>query len=108
MSGGFRADERQAFMDNISTPPQDMSVFYITDSSHEDYYWFASQLDAYEIAVVVDKPTINGYSGHFPAGWGFSDPNDENYEAYVDYWISLHGLTNVYAYDKALNVWIKR
>ena len=56
----------------------------------------------------MDKPTINGYSGHFPAGWGFSDPNDENYEAYVDYWISLHGLTNVYAYDKALNVWIKR
>ncbi len=108
MSGGFRADERQAFMDNISTPPQDMSVFYITDSSHEDYYWFASQLDAYEIAVVVDKPTINGYSGHFPAGWGFSDPNDENYEAYVDYWISQRGLTNVYAYDKALNIWIKR
>ncbi len=105
LSNGFLHQDRVDFMNGIAQSPDEMQSFYLVDSSHSDYPWFASQLDAWEIATVVNKPTLNGYSGHFPAGWGLSDLNADYYEPYAEMWISDHGLTGVYVYDKADNTW---
>ncbi len=101
----FNHSDRVLFLESIANAPEEMQSFYITDSTYSDYPWFASQLDAWEIATVVNKPTLNGYSGHFPNGWGLADPNADYYETYVEMWISENGLQKVFEYDKATNSW---
>ena len=107
VSASFNYEERKDFMAGIAPAPEDMECFYMIDTgaSPEPYYY---QLDAYEIALQVGKPSINGYSGHFPQGWGLDNPVAEYYEPYAQYWIENNGLQNVYTYDLATGAWAKR
>ena len=102
----FERTDRTAFMDAVAQPPADITAFFITDSAMSGKPEFAYQLDAYEIASKYDLKTLNGYSGHFPAGWGVWSVCGENYYAYAADWISSHGMTaGIYAYDEATNIW---
>ena len=103
----FNYLDREAFIDSVPSAPEDMESFYVTNVAYEGEPWFASNIDAWEVAIKVGKPTLNGYSGHFPQGWGLSDPLMENYEPYTQYWIENHGLQKVYAYDLASKNWVK-
>ena len=104
----FNYKEREAFMDSIPPAPDDMESFYVTNVSYEGQPWFASNIDAWEIAIKAGKPTLNGYSGHFPAEWGLSDTLMEQYEPFTQHWIDLKGLQNVYTYNLATKSWNKR
>ena len=104
----FTHNDRVAFMEGVSEAPQDAQSFYIVDSAMagEDQYIY--QLDAWEVAEKTGIPTLNGYSGHYPAGWGVWDVCGENYEKYAAYWAQQYGLEKVYAYDRATNSWSAR
>ena len=104
----FNYHDREAFMNSITPAPEDMESFYVENVSFEGEPWFASNIDGWEVALKVGKPTINGYSGHFPQGWGLSDPLMENYHPYAQYWIEQNGLQNVYTYNLATGVWTRR
>jgi hypothetical protein len=104
----FNYHDREAFMNSITPAPEDMESFYVENVAFEGEPWFASNIDAWEVALKVGKPTLNGYSGHFPQGWGLSDPLMENYHPYAQYWIEQNGLQNVYTYNLATGVWTRR
>ncbi len=104
----FTHSDRKAFMDSISEAPQDMQSFYIVDSAKTGEDQYVYQLDAWEVAEQTGIPTLNGYSGHYPAGWGVWDICGEYYEEYAAYWAQQYGLEKVYAYDRATNSWSAR
>ncbi|MCR5119916.1 MAG: YfhO family protein [Lachnospiraceae bacterium] len=101
----FERTERTAFMDAVAEPPADMNAFFVMDSAMSGKPEYVYQLDAYEIASKYDLKTMNGYSGHFPAGWGVWSPCSEDYFGYAADWAASHGLSSVYVYDEAANAW---
>lgn len=104
---GWCAKEELAFLKDIPEPPQNIESFYIIDSKKTEDAAHIYQLDAFEIGTYYSIKTINGYSGQYPAGWdGIWDVCSDGYESMVFEWINKNGLTNVYAYDRAENIWI--
>ncbi|MBR3308204.1 MAG: hypothetical protein IKI75_13255 [Lachnospiraceae bacterium] len=108
LSTSFTHMSRQEFIDSVTQAPEEAQSFYITDSALSGDPQFVYQLDAYEVAEKTGIPTLNGYSGHFPGGWSVWDVCGADYETYAAYWAQEHGLTNVYAYDRATNSWSAR
>ncbi len=101
----YDRSDRVAFMDAVAAPPEDMTAFFITDSSMAGKPEFVYQLDAYEVASKYDLKTLNGYSGHFPGGWGIWSVCSEDYMQYAAAWIAEYGLDGIYMYDEAGNTW---
>ena len=98
-----------SFLSSVSVPPEDAEVFYIIDTANTGDAPFIYQLDAFEIATLYSLKTINGYSGKLPLEWGgIWDVGSENYEVGVSKWIERYNLSNVYAYDRATDTWIKK
>jgi hypothetical protein len=79
------------------------SFFVMPDSSRVGY---AANLDAMIIALDSGVPTLNGYSGVFPAGWNLLDTDSPNYFVEVSNWISLNNLENVCAVTDRGSKWI--
>jgi hypothetical protein len=79
------------------------SFFVMPDSTRVGY---AANLDAMIIALDTGVPTLNGYSGVFPAGWHLLDTNSPNYFVEVSNWISMNGLENVCAITDRGSKWI--
>ena len=95
------------FLTTMAEPPDDAESFYIVNSSGKCGNLDALQIDAYEIASWFSLKTVNGYSGNFPADWGLWNPCGKNYQKNIAGWIERYGLTNVYAYDRSQNIWIR-
>lgn len=96
-----------AFIENIAKKPEDAKSFYIIDSAKTGDPGYIYQLDAFEIANHLNLKTINGYSGQSPEDWdGIWDVCSSEYESAVFDWVDKNQLENVYAYDRAENVWI--
>jgi hypothetical protein len=107
VSHGWNYPEEEKFISGVATPPKDAEVFYIIDTADSGDPADIYQMDAFEIATVYSLKTINGYSGQFPSGWGgIWDVSVDTYEQSVFEWIEEYKLSNVYAYDRAQNLWI--
>jgi hypothetical protein len=50
------------------------------------------QIDAMMVALNQFRPTINGYSGVFPRGWGFYDSKAASYEEEATRWAMKRGI----------------
>jgi hypothetical protein len=62
-------------------------------------------VDAQTIAVTLDIPTINGYSGNNPPGWSL-DPLSDSYVADVAAWLEASiGTSGVCSYDRDTGTW---
>lgn len=94
-----------AFLENVESPPESADCFYLIDSEkNEDPV--IDQVDAFAIGSYYGVKTINGYSGQFPSGWdGLWDICSSDYESNMFEWIITHGLKDVYAYDRTMNIW---
>ena len=101
----FDRNDRVAFMDSVAAPPEDMTAFFLIDTSMAGRSEFIYQLDAYEIASKYNLKTINGYSGHFPADWAVWNVCGDDYLSYAAGWVTSHGLNGIYIYDEATNTW---
>lgn len=107
VSSYWNQPDESLFISSVSKPPEDAEIFYIIDSADTKDSACIYQLDAFEIATWYSLKTINGYSGQIPSDWkGIWDVSSEYYEKSIAGWIEKYNLTNVYAYDRALNVWI--
>lgn len=96
-----------AFIESIADMPEDIKSFYIIDTAKTGDPGYIYQLDAFEIATVYGTKTINGYSGQSPSDWdGLWDVCSKKYELSAFEWVKNNRLENVYAYDRAENVWI--
>lgn len=103
----WSSDGELAVMEMISAPPEDIECFYVTDTSGEVEEGYMYQIRAFEISIMHNIPTINGYSGKTPNNWGMWDVYDPMYIANVDDWISRYGLKNVYLYNMHTNTWAR-
>lgn len=95
------------FKSYVAKPPEDVKVFYITDTEGNDPP-YGYQLDAYEIANWYGLKTLNGYSGQSPKDWKLWEVKGDDYEKNVEEWIRAYDLKDVYCYDRGKNTWKKR
>jgi hypothetical protein len=76
---------------SAEAPPTGCRTFFVVDSRARLAY-FEYQLDAMLVSQKFSVPTINGYTGFFPPGWGLLDPSQPTYGAYVSAWVRAHDL----------------
>lgn len=87
----FSKKDELAYLNALAaTLPDDCSAFYATAREDANPVTYESQIDAMMVSVMRQVPTLNGYSGQFPAGWNLWDVVDPDYEAHVRQWIDTH------------------
>jgi hypothetical protein len=86
-----RSFERKHLL-QVGQPPTLCRSFYVADEP--EFRNFEVQTDAMMVAIVRSIPTINGYSGFQPPGWGFFDTKDQNYERTAVNWAIRRQLTD--------------
>lgn len=79
----------------VPPPPAECRSFFLTVAPGRAAESWELQIDAQHIAEATDLPTLNGYSGWAPFGWGLGDPRAPGYRDAVRSWIERHGLTGV-------------
>ncbi len=93
------------YINSIPEPPEECEVFYLTEPAQRKGIPFV-QLDAYQISDHYGIPTINGYSGLNPQGWGeIWDVYGESYSSAVKRWIDSHSINNVFVYNDSTKKW---
>lgn len=106
VNGNWNKDNQISFINEVTPPPSDVQVFYITDNeSHKSLSVY--QLDAMEIAYHFSIKTINGYSGLYPKNWDLYDIFHPDYESNVSKWVKINRINDVYSYNESTNSWTK-
>ena len=93
-----------AFDESIPAPPTDARVFYMAPSSLDRV---SMQIAAFSIARRTGIPTLNGYSGTWPAEWHLLDIDRPNYEELVRSWIRHTDVPGLYRFDLDAMTWTK-
>ncbi|MCR5090941.1 MAG: YfhO family protein [Oscillospiraceae bacterium] len=105
----WNRNEAIEIINNVSKPPEECKVFYMTNVKDDSYLDGYYQLKAYEISDRFLINTINGYSGLVPHGWeDIINIDNGNYEKAVDNLVNTYGLNDVYVYDETNDQWIIR
>jgi hypothetical protein len=95
-TGRFHEVDRSQEMASIALIPAplvDCKAFLATVPLSVDRPSYAHQIDAMLIARKYGVPTINGYSGWFPAGWDFFNLDTE-YLSRAEHWARMKGVTD--------------
>lgn len=92
-------------LENITPPPEDCKVFFITDDDYGTKPSIMYHLDAMEIANHFSVKTINGYSGQFPADWKIENITTMAYENNAKEWAASNGIEKLYIYNVSANEW---
>ena len=86
--------------------PTGCQLFFVIDSATPPHSFAQSSVDALLIAQRTGIPTVNGYSGQYPAGYGLSDPTSPDYQAQVRNWVIAKEVEpNLCSYDIDLRIW---
>ncbi|MCM1480598.1 MAG: hypothetical protein NC085_12915, partial [Muribaculaceae bacterium] len=107
VSASWNSDERLEVMSQIAEIPADAECFYVIDTSGNINEEHVNQLNALEISILNNVPSLNGYSGKMPPNWNLWNIYDSAYISNADDWIKRHNLSNVYMYDIGTNIWVK-
>ena len=78
---------------SVPAVPPGCTSFFVTDSVHPNLLFYKYQTEAMMISQRIGLPTLNGYSGDDPPGWGLSFPNTPTYMEFVRQWAIGNGLT---------------
>lgn len=97
----------------VPLPSPACRAFYLTIAEDHPPLAFVSSIDAMLISQAITSrggravPTINGFSGQFPPGYGsVADPGSSTYDADVRAWIASHGLSaGMCSYDPVARRW---
>ncbi len=79
----------------VARIPRDCPYFYYFDPERPVADWSYRHLDAMAAALETGVPTLNGYSGNFPAGWNLHQMTSmprEAAQSAVKNWLSRHQL----------------
>lgn len=79
-----------ADLERATPSPAGCSVFFVTPPRTRRFDWYAVQTRAMLIGQRIGLPTINGYSGGSPPGWGMIDVYDQDYLSNAVAWLDLH------------------
>ena len=82
-----------ATLNAVPPPPSGCTSFFVTDTRPNQIPYFQFQTSAMLISQRVGVPTLNGYSGDVPTGWGLMSPDTADYLATVKAWTSANGIT---------------
>ena len=88
------------------SPPTACRAFYVT-SSAKNRPAVISTVDAMLISETTGLPTINGYSGQVPPGYGaVADPSSPKYLTAVAHWAKANGINSgLCAYNESKRSW---
>ena len=90
----------------VPRPPDGCTSFYVVDAHPDSLKFYEYQTEAMLVSQRFGLPTLNGYSGDTPPGWGLLYPTTPSYPAQVQQWITSHGLlTGVCRLDLATSTW---
>ena len=91
----------------VPPPPAGCTSFFVTRSTDHPPPAYVSSIDAMLIGQRVGLPTVNGFSGQFPPGYGdVADPAAAGYRAAVARWTADHGITSgLCGYDETSHRW---
>jgi hypothetical protein len=102
----LRRSTELAALDRVPRPPAGCTSFFVVDSRPNDRPFYAFQTQAMLISQRLDLPTLNGYSGDTPPGWGLLFPDSAGYSAQVHQWAVSNGLTTgVCRLDLGTSTW---
>lgn len=110
-NAGLDRSAEVAALQLVPDPPANCRVFYVVGADSPAALAYVSSIDAMLISQTLTArgtrlPTINGFAGQFPPGFGeAADPGSSGYQEAVRSWITRHGLTDVCSYDQARRQW---
>jgi len=81
-----------AALDAVPSTPAGCTSFFVLDSQPNHRLFYEFQTEAMLISQRLGIPTLNGYSGDEPPGWGLLFPNSPSYPVFVRQWTATHGL----------------
>lgn len=94
MSGSeMRRSVQNSTLDAVPPVPAGCTSFFVIDSRHNKSHFYEFQTEAMLISQRTGLPTLNGYSGDEPSGWGLLFPNSPSYPIFVQQWENEYGLT---------------
>lgn len=97
--------EEAAMLGVIAPPPASCREFFVNPWPERQRPPYASQIDAMLLAQRFNLPTVNGYSGWYPAGWQFDTPGDPLPAA--QRWQAQHHLSNGFCeLDLSTRTWL--
>jgi hypothetical protein len=89
----LRRSVQEATLAAVPRVPSGCTSFFVIDSKHNTMLFYEFQTEAMLISQRIGIPTLNGYSGDEPPGWGLLFPNGGSYTIFVRQWEDAHGLT---------------
>ena len=105
-SSGIDRSKQLTALIAAPNPPEECRSFYVTDSAPNPALFYVSTIDAMLISQYFSIPTVNGYSGQFPPGYGFLDVNAVGYTDAVHEWAVTHGVSEgLCSYDRTTHQW---
>jgi hypothetical protein len=90
----FDADAEAERLARIEMPPRFCKAFVVTENGGADRLGYAANLEAALVAIRTGIPTVNGYSGSVPKGWGLNNPAAPEYPVAVATWTRAAGVVN--------------
>jgi hypothetical protein len=71
-SHSIHRDNEIAILSRVHRPPSACASFFLTHPATPERVFYANQMDAMLVARMDNLPTLNGYSGWTPSGWGLT------------------------------------
>ena len=100
-----RSNELQE-LSSARSAPSDCQAFFVIDTGTPRKPLYESSTDAMLVSQYLKIPTINGYSGQYPPGYGPADPSSDDYLQEIEVWALEHDLAEgLCSYDPAHGVW---
>ena len=106
-NAGIDRRAEMAALAAVPEPPTGCRAFYVTVSAGDVRRPDLPSIDAMLVAQKTGLPTVNGFSGLFPPGYGaVSDPASPRYGHDVRQWVVSHGVTaGMCGYNLASRTW---
>jgi len=83
-----------ALLRSATPAPSTCRSFYVIDSANATLPFYEAQIDAMLISQKLSLPTINGYTGYNPPGWGLEQIGAAGYQYNVSTWAVRHGVSS--------------
>lgn len=106
-NSGVDRSEQLLTLASAPAPPLECRSFYVISSTTAPVASFHSEIDAMLLAQRIGLPTVNGYSGLAPDGFGALNPDDADYVALINDWAyRQHNLPGLCVYARLDRHWI--
>jgi hypothetical protein len=94
-----------SILSRVVATPSECKSFYVVNVAYPDRPFYATHIDAMLISQHLNLPTLNGYSGWFPANWKLLTI-DKDYVENANRWALSKGIASgLCSLDLASGAW---